>query len=443
MEFQSPCWPLRPSEIQSINDFEPSYLSALDEIYHPSWVARKLTRIHLLRTQFERLWPQGHPCKLILVTGTNGKGSHSVALEHFLSQRHQVGSWTGPHVFDYAERIRIAGEAISHREIAEIYWEKLRPIQESHIRQGKNQVLSFAELGILMSLIAFEQHKLDWAVMEVGAGGRYAPLMALPFVACVLTNVGQDHPKTLGVSWWQRCLEKAAVARSGVPFFSGVTGEGAPFVERIVNDQKGKLLTTNEHIVRQFRSWGLEPEYKCQNLALAAQVACHFDPELKIDNETVLSVPEPPARFQWIAPNIVIDVAHNADKMTALAQRIQLECKGRPLHLLIGISRRRSATDVLLPLLKLKPQSVMITSASYAGVDPLCIQAELKQCQVQVDVEQDASKAFLMMKERVPLSAVLVLAGSAYMIDQALNENLYVRETNASYGRRLGDPSQP
>ena len=60
--------------------------------------------------------------------------------------------------------------------------------------------------------------------MESGVGGRYTPLMALPAAASIVTNVGDDHPVTLGDELWQRAMEKAGVARPGMPFFTAATG---------------------------------------------------------------------------------------------------------------------------------------------------------------------------------------------------------------------------
>ena len=90
-----------------LEDFEPDYLVMLDEIYHSSWSAARLWGIRQLRQAVEHFWPQGHPSRLIHITGTSGKGSVSHHLEMGLRLAGSTGSWTGPHVFDYAERFRL------------------------------------------------------------------------------------------------------------------------------------------------------------------------------------------------------------------------------------------------------------------------------------------------------------------------------------------------
>jgi dihydrofolate synthase/folylpolyglutamate synthase len=202
----------------SLESFEPAYLVTLDEIFHSPWAAGKRQRMFYLREAVNHYWPNGHPSRLIHVTGTNGKGS----VIHYLEQGFpaRTGSWTGPHVFDYAERFHIDGKIVDHEEIVKIYRDTLLPYQDHFMKKYPGNALSFAELGILLALHLFEKYKVEWGMMEVGAGGRYTPLMALDMAACILTNVGEDHPQTLGAEPWQRALEKAGIARPGIPFFT-------------------------------------------------------------------------------------------------------------------------------------------------------------------------------------------------------------------------------
>ena len=158
-----------------LDGFDPRYLVTLDELYHPHWAARKRRRIGWLRDVVERVWPHGPPARLIQVTGTNGKGTVSHFLEQGLRGSGRAGSWTGPHVFDYAERFHLDGEQASRAEISAVYRERLIPIQDAFCERNPGESLSFAELGILLALHLFERHGLRWGVMEVGAGGRYTP----------------------------------------------------------------------------------------------------------------------------------------------------------------------------------------------------------------------------------------------------------------------------
>lgn len=433
------CQPFRPEEQASLDAFEPAYLSALDEIYHPSWLARKLRRRYLLQKCIQDIWPAGHPCRFIMVTGTNGKGSVCMALQGLLTRAGAVGAWTGPHVYDYAERIHVNGQPLSHQHLAEIYWTRLRPLQEQRVWEGQD-LLSFAELGILLALHCFEIAECRWAVMEVGAGGRYTPLMALSHAALVLTNVGQDHPQTLGKHWWQRVLEKAGAAQPGQLLVSGVDEDQWPFVERIglangalprsVHPIQGSWLKSQPHL----------SAYQRLNLALAYATVRWLEPQLAIPDDWPQVLSQQPARYQHHKARVLVDVAHNRDKLTALVGRIRHDYPTANIHLLVALSRERPVLETLEPLFKLNPKRWVVTSASYAGVDPSILASALQQSGQLVEVIADPKLAYSVVEAAMGDNDLLVMTGSAYMIDQALNPNLFLRELNASFGRRKGEP---
>jgi dihydrofolate synthase/folylpolyglutamate synthase len=463
--------------------FDPKYLVTLDEIYHSHWAARKKQRMKFLREAVEHFWPKGHPSRLVHVTGTNGKGSVIYYLEQGLRFAGNTGSWTGPHVFDYAERFHLNTQMVSHEEIVKIYREILLPYQEKFIQNHPGESLSFAELGILLSLHLFDRHEVKWGLMEVGAGGRYTPLMALDMVACILTNVGSDHPKTLGSELWQRALEKAGIARPGVPFFTSAEepaltyvrktaeAEGAPvYISTIDNEISQKLLrrrlkvskpysSTNSHEPDNIRDndaiadntvhskkpsvgpKGLigppchgEPEYKLRNLSLAVKVIRHFYPEFDFKPETMSA--ELPARFWKVTPNIIADVSHNEDKICRLAEQLKFSYPSQRFRFIIGLTRSRDVRRVFAPLLELA-EHIVITSASYAGQDPNELAEQLRKDFRFIEVIEDPKAAFEREKERLRENQILVLTGSAYMIDQALNPNQYIRHLNATFGRRV------
>lgn len=412
--------------------FEPAYLVSLDEIYHSHWAARKRRRIGFLREAVHHFWPDGVPFHLIHVTGTNGKGS----VIHYLEQGFpgNTGSWTGPHVFDYAERFHINGKTVSHEEIVTIYKKTLLPYQERFIKSYPGESLSFAELGILLSMHLFEKHGVEWGLMEVGAGGRYTPLMALEVSACILTNVGYDHPKTLGTEMWQRALEKAGIARPGVPFFTSAEEPALGYVRKTAEAEDAPVLVlTQDEIEAITIHKENEPEFKRRNLALACKVIHFFCPDIALPLDKMKA--HLPARFRHVEPNIIADVAHNVNKMAGLAEQLKMVYPGRKFRFLLGLTRSRDAREVFSPILELA-EHIVITSASYAGQPPEELAALLGKDFKAIETVTDPLDAFEKEKGRLKPEDILVLTGSAYMIDQALNPNPFVRHINATFGRR-------
>ncbi len=429
-------------EMADINAFDPAYLVTLDEIYHCYWTARKKRRIELLRAAIEHFWPDGHPARLVHVSGTNGKGSVAHYLEQGLARTGATGSWTGPHVFDYAERIHVNAEPASRAEIVEVYRRRLDPYQ----RSLGPEPLGFPELGILLALHLFARHGVRWGMMESGVGGRYTPLMALGAAACIVTNVGDDHPVTLGDELWQRALEKAGIARPGVPFFTAARGEALGYVVKTAESEGASVHVVGEEDLEKARrllpatDHGPAPDPEIANLALALALVEHFHPEW--DPAAVLSTMRArlPGRFWSPAPGVIADVAHNRDKIEHFVARLKLEYPDTRFRFLIGLTRRREPLEMFRPLFELA-EEIVVTGASYPGRDPREIAELLRREFSPVSVEPAPREAYRAECEKLGEGRMLVLTGSAYMIDQALNPDPWVRHTNASFGwrGRIGD----
>ncbi|MEM7349845.1 MAG: hypothetical protein AAF657_03500 [Acidobacteriota bacterium] len=424
--------------------FDPAYLVTLDEIYHCYWAARKKRQIKRLRTAVEHFWPNGHPTRFVHISGTNGKGSVAHYLEQGLRCSGPTGSWTGPHVFDYAERLHINAEQAPRDAIVEIYRDHLEPYQGS-LTEG--ETLGFPELGILLALHLFDQNNAVWGLMESGVGGRYTPLMALNASAGIVTNVGGDHPLSLGQELWQRALEKAGIARPGVPFFTAATGDALDFVSKTAVSQGAPVEAVDEPDRAQVRR-GLEgsghstellgPEV--DNLALALKVVQHFYPEEP--PEALLSAMSArlPGRFWTPEPGVIVDVAHNREKIAHFVARLKLHHPEQRFRFLIGLTRQRDPIEMFEPLFEVA-ETITVTSASYPGREPSQIASQLRRAFQPVAVQDDAREAYRSELAARRDGQTLALTGSAYMIDQALNPNPYVRHLNASFGwrGRIGD----
>lgn len=417
--------------------FEPRYLVTLDELYHSGWAARKKRRMLLVQDAVKHFWPNGHPTRLIHITGTNGKGSVARYIAAGLRFTGHTGTWTSPHVFDYAERLHVNGQPADHAEIAAIYHDVLEPYQRELIRHNPDDALTFAEQGILLALHLFARRTVGWAVIEVGAGGRYTPQMALDVTASLLTNIAHDHPKTLGEHAWQRALEKAGIARKNKPFFTAAQEPDLSYVVKTAQSQGADVYLVNDEdcaAVQQVVS-GKQPAFKLRNLALACRLIQHFFPGLDLATLVGNMTQSLTARFQEVAPNIIADVAHNADKISKLAEQLRLRYPGEKFHFIIGLTRNREPQAVFAPILELADRLV-VTSASYAGQSPHDIAKQLSRVTDHVTVIEDPVQALAHERETLPEGRRLILTGSAYMIDQALNPNPFLKQTNADFGRR-------
>lgn len=430
--------------------FNPRWLNTVDQVYHFGWSAHKLLRIRLLARSIGHFWPQGHPTRLVHVAGSNGKGSTCRMLECALGTLGPAGSWVNPHLFDYVERFRVHGATADRMQLARLWEDTVLPHSLDREEQRDGHGLTFAEAGILLALHLFAEEGIRWAAFETGVGGRYAPTMALAPEACLLTNVGTDHPRTLGTQGWQVALEKAGIARRGIPLFTTVETPNLEWVQRTVESQEAPCVALGDTHRAEIASL-LPPDRRVHrgrhwlgNAALALAAARHLEPGLD-SAAAVAAMDAAPAlegRFWRLGEDVLADVAHNRDKVSALAADLRREFPERPIHLLAGLSRQRGAVDVLEPLLPLV-RRITFTSASYAGREPALLHDELLAAGVTLPmaVVEDPQQAFADARADLPAGWLLLVTGSAYTLDQALNPDPFHRLLNREFGRRGGAPT--
>lgn len=194
--------------------------------------------------------------KAIHVGGTNGKGSVSNLIAATLqTQGYKTGLYTSPHLVDFRERMRVNGEMISEEKVIEFVdkWRKC----------GYNgDKPSFFELTMMMAFDWFAEMKVDYAVIEVGMGGRLDSTNIITPVLSVITNISKDHTQFLGNTPEKIAYEKAGIIKHGIPVIIGEATEeteqvfrkraaevGAPIREayREADDTANKALECGLH----------------------------------------------------------------------------------------------------------------------------------------------------------------------------------------------------
>src|SRR5699024_3345852 len=129
--------------------------------------------------------------RCVIVAGTNGKGSCVRLLETLLRARGQrVGAYTSPHLWRYNERIRIDGADADDAALCTAF---------AAVEEARQEVqLTFFEYGTLAALWLFQQAELDFALLEVGLGGRLDAVNIVDAEVALITNIGLDHTAWLG-----------------------------------------------------------------------------------------------------------------------------------------------------------------------------------------------------------------------------------------------------
>jgi dihydrofolate synthase/folylpolyglutamate synthase len=178
--------------------------------------------------------------RTIHVAGTNGKGSCAHTLSAVLqSCGYKVGLYTSPHLVDFSERIRYNGMPISEDyvisfvENEKAFIESLQP--------------SFFEVVTAMAFKYFADMGVDFAVIEVGMGGRLDCTNIISPILSVITNIGLDHTQFLGTSLEQIAMEKAGIIKKGVPVVIGeTTPETRMVFEAMAAEANAPLILAEE-----------------------------------------------------------------------------------------------------------------------------------------------------------------------------------------------------
>ena len=189
----------------------------------------------------------GHPENSyvpIQITGTNGKTSTTRLIEALLrSSGFKSGFYTSPELIDYTERIQIEGADISREEFAR-GMQRVSDARDSLTQKGLyegDQITEF-ELLTALALFIFAQRHLDFAVLEVGLGGRWdATSVVAPSVA-VITGIGLDHTNILGSSVQEIAADKAMIIKPGsTPVLGAHLGDALEVTGEIVDARDVQL----------------------------------------------------------------------------------------------------------------------------------------------------------------------------------------------------------
>jgi dihydrofolate synthase/folylpolyglutamate synthase len=205
---------------------------------HPKIIDLSLYRIERILDRLGR--PQDHLPPVIHIAGTNGKGSTLAYLRAFLeSAGLRVHCYTSPHLVKFHERIRVSGELIGESGLVGL-------LQECEAANG-GKPITFFEITTAAAFLAFSRTPADYALLEVGLGGRLdaTNVVDKPAVT-VITAVDYDHQHYLGETLTAIAGEKAGIIKRGVPCVVGrQPDEAEAEIERVAGRMRAPLIMAN------------------------------------------------------------------------------------------------------------------------------------------------------------------------------------------------------
>ena len=186
------------------------WLSYLETAHSSGLIDMGLERVGEVKKRMN-LVPQ---CPVVVVAGTNGKGSVCAYLSHIYKEAgFKVGTLTSPHLLRYNERIAINTQPVSDDLIVSSF---------ERIEAARGEIsLTYFEFNALAAIDIFMRENVDVMILEVGLGGRLDAVNVFDGDCSVVTSVDLDHQAFLGDTVEQVGFEKAGVFRSGKPAVCG------------------------------------------------------------------------------------------------------------------------------------------------------------------------------------------------------------------------------
>jgi len=287
--------------------------------------------------------------KTIHVAGTNGKGSTSHMLASVLQEAgYKVGLYTSPHLKDFRERIRINGEVI--RKIDVINFIKKNSEFLSYHK------LSFFEMTVGLAFDCFAKQQVDFAIIEVGLGGRLDSTNIITPEVSVITNIGLDHTQFLGETLPEIAFEKAGIIKPNIPVVIGeFQNEVFTIFEKIAKEKDAPLFLASNLNTSNFQT-DLKGTYQQHNLKTVVKtIEVLNDEGFAISDENLrkglLNVKKNTGllgRWQILnqQPKVICDTGHNKEGLTYVLRQLQNE-KFEKLHVVFGVVNDKDLKEIL------------------------------------------------------------------------------------------------
>jgi len=326
------------------------------ERHHPAPIALGLDRVAVVHARLGSAFT----CPVLVVGGTNGKGSTCAILESVLrAAGYRTGLYTSPHLLRYNERVRIDGRDAGDESLCEAF------AAVERAREGV--ALTYFEFGTLAAFWLFARSNPDAIILEIGLGGRLDAVNVIDSDCAVLTSVAIDHVDYLGGTRESIGREKAGIFRAGRP--AVIVDPDPPRSVLEEGDRIGaRLLQLGRDFGFQsdaggWSYWGpggrrsgiphpaLRGEMQTCNAAGALCALDALRERLPVSMEDVhrgLGAVSLAGRFQVLPgrPQVIFDVAHNPQAARVLADNIAAGGSGGRMIAVFGMLRDKDFSGV-------------------------------------------------------------------------------------------------
>ena len=393
--------------------------------------------------------------KVIHIVGTSGKGSTTRILSHLLHAHGlKVGSSISPHLVDFRERFQINNSLLSVGTLCS-YIEEIKPILEN-MRTSRVGSPTYFEVTIMLAYYIFWKEKVDYAVMETGMGGRLDATNAAtsPSKVAVFTRIGLDHTEFLGNTLEKIATEKAAIIHTRNIVISIKQSDE---VDGVIDAQAKKqqslvrLVVPNETFshVATFKGGNtfhfqyeavhfdtiqlsIEGAFQVENssVALATLIELSKRDRFTLNESAIRSTLQTmtsPGRFETFifkGKMIILDGAHNPQKMSAFIESLKTIYPNKRFDFLLGFKKGKDYATMLQSII---PLASTIYTTSFINQqqthmihpEPVATIADtIKQMGKNIPIYSYDDPCQALTEACKDTSGMLVITGSLYLISE-------------------------
>jgi len=412
-----------PSQSSSLDD----WLFYLESV-HPANIAMGLERVADVANNIGLL---NTPSKIILIGGTNGKGTTARCLESLLlAQGYSVGTYASPHLIRYNERVRINGQELDDQYHVDAF---------NMLEQGRGSTpLTYFEYGTLGALAIFKRFEVNYVLLEVGLGGRFDATNIVTPYASVITTIDLDHKEYLGDTRELVAYDKAGIFRKDTPAIIGDLSIPHTMIDYGNEISANMTLSGTDFIFKEHDktfNWQFEkrnltlnkPAIPAQNAATALTVLSVLNllPNVDVIKNCLANLVVE-GRFEQLStePLVFTDVAHNPESARYLANKLlSYKDKGFKVHALAAMLADKDKAAVLKELTHLVDDWFLASLGGPRGDSANNLKEALQSVSTHDKVQsfESVERALSVILPKQQDNVILIVFGSFFTVADAIN----------------------
>jgi dihydrofolate synthase/folylpolyglutamate synthase len=366
----------------------------------------------------------------IHVVGTNGKSSTTRMTAAILARHGFIsGAYLSPHLWSYAERIRVNDSDISPEQFASAIERALRAAAK--VNRGRDQDDQVTQFELLTAAAYSElaEQGVQAAVIEAGLGGRFDATNVIPSKVTVLTGVGLEHTRWLGPTVEAIAREKLDVLQPGTTLVlgPGMHPDAVAVAETVAAERSASIVVADGDPQAAVGALGL---FQRRNFSVAQTAAAAFLRACgagALDEAAVADVAAEvrvPGRLQVVgeAPVTVLDGAHNPDGIAALAESLPTLAESRRERVaVISILEDKNASEMLATLAPHFDRFVLTRSHNPRALPPPTLASLLDQAGgPPSESVRDPDAALARARELAGPDGFVLATGTIYLMGDLL-----------------------